>query len=79
MSEAAHDYHSGDQDITEQVATFDAFGKLVKWGCLALASLLLTLVLWFCVGSGFFGGLIPGIVVLAVGIFFLREKPQPAH
>jgi Bacterial aa3 type cytochrome c oxidase subunit IV len=79
MTDAAHEYHSGDQDIHEQVATFEAFGKMVKWGCLALAALLLMLVLWFCVNAGFFGGLIPAIVLVAVGIFFLREKPDSGH
>ena len=79
MSDAVHEYHSGDQDIREQVSTFEAFGKMVKWGCLALAALLLMLVLWFCTGSGFFGGLIPGVVLVAVGIFFLREKPDSGH
>ena len=79
MSDAVHEYHTGDQDIHEQVATFEAFGRMVKWGCLAIAALLLMLVLWFCVGAGFFGGLIPAIILLAVGIFFLRSGPDPGH
>lgn len=79
MSEAVHDYHPGDQDISEQVATFHAFGKMVKWGSLALAVLLIMLVLWFCVGAGFIGGIVTGAVVLALGIFFLRAKPEAAH
>ena len=79
MSDAVHEYHTGDQDISEQVATFEAFGKMVKWGSLAIAALLLMLVLWFCVGAGFFGGLIPAVILLAVGIFFLREKPDAGH
>jgi hypothetical protein len=79
MTDAAHDYHSGDQDITEQVATFTAFGKMVKWGSLILAVLLVMLVLWFCVGAGFFSGAIAGFVIAVVGVFFLREKPTDAH
>jgi hypothetical protein len=79
MSEAAHEYHHGDQNIAEQVSTFEAFGKMVKWGSLAIAALLLFLVIWFCVGAGFFAGFGAGIVLLAVGIFFLREKPESAH
>ena len=79
MNDAAHEYHTGDMEIAEQVSTFDAFGKLIKWGSLTLAVGLLMLVLWFCLNAGFFGGLIPGIVVLAAGIFFLREKPNSAH
>ena len=79
MSEAAHEYHRGDQDISEQVTTFSDFGKAIKWGCLALAVLLVMLVLWFCVGAGFFVGLFSGVVLLAVGIFFLRSNPDAAH
>jgi thiamine transporter ThiT len=79
MNDAAHEYHPGDMGIDEQVSTFDAFGKMIKWGSLTIAAGLVMLVLWFCLNAGFFGGLIPGIILLAVGIFFLREKPQTAH
>jgi hypothetical protein len=79
MSEAAHEYHPGDQDISEQVATFSDFGKAIKWGSLAIAVLILTLVVWFCVGAGFFTGFGSGVVLLAVGIFFLRSKPASEH
>jgi hypothetical protein len=79
MSETAPQYHHGDQDISEQVVTFELFGGLVKWASLAIAVLVLVLTLWFCVGAGFFGGLIPGVVVLAAGIFFLRSKPAEEH
>ena len=79
MTDAAHDYHSGDQDITEQVATFGLFKKMMKWGSLAVAVLLVALVLWFCVGAGFFAGLISSMVVLALGIYFLRDRPAASH
>ena len=79
MSEAAHDYHPGDQEISEQVATFDDFGKAIKWGSLAIAALVLTLVIWFCVGAGFLAGAGSGIVLALVGWFFLRSKPAPEH
>ncbi len=79
MSEAVHEYHPGDQDIAEQRATFSVFGKMIKWGSLAIAVLLIALVMWFCVGAGFFSGLVSGAVVLTVGVFFLRSKPEPAH
>jgi hypothetical protein len=79
MTEAAHEYHTGDQDIGEQVATFTAFGKMVKWGSLAIAALLVMLVMWFCVPTGFFTGLVAAVVLLAVGIYFLREKPDAGH
>lgn len=79
MTDAAHQYHHGDQDISEQQATFSLFGKMIKWGSLAVAVLLITLVLWFCVGAGFLPGLISGVVVLAVGIYFLRASPAESH
>jgi thiamine transporter ThiT len=79
MTDAAHEYHQGDQDISEQRATFELFGKLIKWGSLSVAVLLITLVLWFCVGAGFFAGAISGLVVLAVGIYFLRSRPAESH
>jgi hypothetical protein len=79
MSEAVHEYNPGDMDIQEQAATFEAFGKMVKWGSLAIAALLVMLVLWFCVPMGFFAGLFAAVVLTAAGIFFLREKPDAAH
>jgi thiamine transporter ThiT len=79
MTEAVHEYHQGDQNISEQVATFELFGKMMKWGSLSIAVLLLMLVMWFCVGAGFFAGLFAGVVVLAAGIFLLREKPDSGH
>ena len=79
MSEAAHEHHPGDQDISEQIATFEDFGKAIKWCSLAVAVLILTLVIWFCVGAGFFAGVFSGAVILALGIFFLRSKPASEH
>lgn len=75
----AGDYHRGEMDIHEQSATFEAFGKMTKWGSLAIAVLLLTITLWFCTPAGFIGGVIPGIVLAALGVVFLREKPASAH
>lgn len=54
----AGDYQRGEMDIHEQSATFEAFGKMTKWGSLAIASLLLTITLWFCTSAGFIGGVI---------------------
>jgi hypothetical protein len=79
MTEAVHDSHQGAQDISEQLTTFHSFGKMVKWGSLAVAVLVLTLVLWFCVNAGFFTGLVTAILVTALGIFFLREKATAGH
>ena len=79
MSEAVHDYSQGDMDIAEQVATFAMVGKMIKWGSLAVAVLLVMLVLWFCVQAGFVAGFGAGAVLAAIGIFFLREKPAGQH
>lgn len=75
----AGDYNRGEMDIHEQSATFEAFGKMTKWGSLAIAVLLLTITLWFCTAAGFIGGVIPGVVLAVVGVVFLREKPASAH
>lgn len=74
----ASEYHRGDMDISEQEATYAAFGSFSKWGSLIIATALLMATLWFCTPAGFFGGLIPGIVVFALGVFLLRDKPA-AH
>ena len=78
MAAEGHDYHRGDMDIREQANTFHAFGALTKWLSLATAVILLTLTLWFATDAGFFGGLITGVVVLAIGIWVLRER-KPKH
>jgi hypothetical protein len=79
MSEAVHEYAQGDMDITEQLATFDLVGKMIKWGSLAVAVLLVMLVLWFCVRAGFVAGAGAGLMLAVVGVFFLRSGPDPAH
>ena len=72
----AHDYHHGSQDASAQLASYHAFNRLTKWGSIGLGALILMLSLWFCVGVGFLGGLIPGVVVMTVAIIFLRAKPE---
>jgi hypothetical protein len=79
MGDTPSAYHHGDQDISEQVATYRAFGSLSKWGSLVIAAGLFMLVLWFCVGVSFFSGLIPGLILLGAGIYFLRDKPPTGH
>jgi hypothetical protein len=79
MDEAADTYHHGDQNISEQIHTYHAFDELAKYAALHVAVLVLMLTLWFCLGIGFLGGLIPGVVVLALGIWFLRRKPAQNH
>ncbi len=78
MAEAAADYHHGDQPAAEHERTYHRFLALAKWAALHLAVLILTCTLWFCVGESFLGGLVPGAILLAVGIWFLRAKPTAA-
>jgi hypothetical protein len=79
MAGPASDYHRGEMDISEQASTFHMVMGITKWGSLGLASFLLFAVLWFCTGAGFFVGFISGAILLAAGIFFLREKPAATH
>lgn len=79
MAETNSEFHHGDMDVSAQVATFHLFNGLTKWGSLTLATLILMLTLWFCVGVGFLGGAIPGVVLFALGVVFLRDKPAQEH
>lgn len=75
----AGDYHRGEMDIHEQAATYAAFGKMTKWGSLAVATLLLFITLLFCTKAGFIGSAIAAAILLAVGVFTLKEKPAAGH
>ena len=69
-------YHRGDMDIHEQAATYEFVMKLTKWGSLAVGALVLFLVLWFCTAAGFLGAAVTAIVMIALGVFFLRANPE---
>jgi len=80
MDDAADTYHHGDQNISEQVHTYRVFDELTKYAALCVGVLVLMLSLWFCLGVGFLGGLIPGLVLLGLGIWFLRRgTPAQDH
>jgi hypothetical protein len=72
-------YVHGSMNAATQANDFRTFAALSKWAALHVAVLLVMLTLWFCVGAGFLGGLIPGLIVLALGIALLRNKPRPVH
>ena len=78
MAGAASDHHRGEMDIQEQVSTFELFNSMTKWGSLFVGALVLFLTLWFCTGAGFMGAAITGLVVVALGVVILRDKPQAA-
>jgi hypothetical protein len=73
------DYHHGDQNISEQIHTYRMFDDLSKFGALFVGVLVIMLTLWFCLGVNFLGGLVPGLIILALGIWFLRRKPAAEH
>ena len=73
------DYRHGDMNVTEQQATYELVMGMTKWGSLTIAAGALFLVLWFCTATGFLGAAATGIVVLALGITFLRSRPEGGH
>jgi hypothetical protein len=75
----AGDYHRGEMDIHEQAATYEAFGKMTKWGSLAVAVLVTFFTLLFCTPAGFIASAITAVVMTALGVVFLREKAAPSH
>ncbi len=72
------EYHRGQMDISEQKATYDLFMGLTKWGSLLTAASLLGLTIWFATDAGFFPGAIAFVVMMVLGWFMLRKKPE-AH
>ena len=79
MAGPSSDYQRGAMDITEQQATFHLVMGMTKWGSLVIAAGVLFFVLWFCTHFGFMGAAFCSLVLLALGIVFLREGPAPAH
>ena len=75
----AGDYHRGEMDIHEQAATYEAFGKMTKWGSLAVAVLVTFFTLLFCTPAGLIASVITAVVMTALGVVFLREKAAPSH
>ncbi len=73
------EYHHGEMNASTQIADYKVFLNFAKWVSLVLAALILMLVLWFCVGTGFVGAFVPAAIVLAIGIFMLRAKPRDVH
>lgn len=68
----------GEMDIQEQVSTFELFNSMSKWGSLFVGTLVLFLTLWFCTGAGFGGAAITAVVMVALGVVLLRDKPEAA-
>lgn len=80
MADPEHEhYEIGTMQIDEQRATYDFFTGMTKWGSLALAALMLLLVLWTSTGAGWLGSILAAVILLALGIFLLREKKSDAE
>lgn len=79
MAEDHDEYVHGSQNAATQVADFRMFASLTKWFSLHAAVLILMLTLWFCTNASFLGGLVAGLIVLGIGIAFLRNKRRPVH
>jgi hypothetical protein len=78
MAGHGSDYQRGHMDIAEQAATFQLVMGMTKWGSLVLAAGVLFFTLLFCTATGFVGSVIATLVVIALGVFFLRAKPDAA-
>lgn len=79
MAGAHTEYHHGEMEIQEQKRTYHSFLVASKWGSLVLAAGVLFFTLLFCTKTGFIGSAVSAIVLLALGILFLRERKNTAH
>ena len=78
MAEHASDYTHGHMDVHQQESSFHAFMLLAKWGSLAVAVIVLFATLCFCTGVGAVGAFLSALILLVLGVVFLREKPGAA-
>jgi hypothetical protein len=76
MANQVSDYHRGEMDIHEQAATYQRVMAMTKYGSLVVGTLVLFLTLWFCTGTGFMGAAITAVVMIALGVFFLRGSAE---
>jgi hypothetical protein len=75
MAGTPSEYHRGDMDIHAQQSTFRAVMVASKWSCLALAAGITFFTLLFCTTAGFFSAFITAVIIIALGVAFLRERP----
>ncbi len=78
MAGQASDYHRGEMDIHAQAQTFHNVMIMSKWASLAIIVGVVFLTLWFCTPAGFGTAFISAVILLAVGIFALRQRAAPA-
>jgi len=76
------DFNDTDKpDLLAHERTYHGFSILLRWCMLGLATAITALTVWFATAIGFWGGLIIGIVVFAVGYAILvrHEEKQPLN
>lgn len=61
-----------DPELASHAASYHHFMLGVKWVAIHLAAGLTFATLWFATPAGFFGGLIVGVVVYAVGVWAMN-------
>lgn len=71
---ADNDYRRGEMEIGEQVSTYGLVMALFKWGSLAVAAIVVFSTLLFAAGAGFIASAGVTVVMVAAGVYFLREK-----
>jgi len=59
-------------DYPEHEKSFRLFLNLAKYGTLASVALLASMAFAFFTTAGFFSGLVLFVIILAIGIYFLR-------
>jgi hypothetical protein len=79
VADSDTEYHHGQQNPATQIADFRWFASATKWFSLNAGALVLFLTLWFCTSVGFLAALVSAVIVLAIGIAFLRNKSRPVH
>ncbi|NBW06832.1 MAG: aa3-type cytochrome c oxidase subunit IV [Caulobacteraceae bacterium] len=75
----ADDYQRGSMAIGEQAATWKLVQAMFSWGSLGIAALLLALVMAFRPGGNILVGLVLGVILFAVGAFWLKSGSKSAH
>lgn len=68
-----------DPEVVAHERTYKAFNVLLRWSMVLLGDLILSLSIWFATPGGFLSALVVGVVVFALGYWFVirHEEHQP--
>jgi hypothetical protein len=64
------------QDVSQQLKTYRGFLMGLRYVVLNFMVVASFLILAFCTGAGFWGGAFVAFVVLAIGLFFARDRKK---